>query len=145
MEPRISLITLGVADLERSRAFYRDVIGWQPAESPPEIVFFDLGGLVLALFGRADLAADMDMESAGAASPGFALAHNLRSRQEVDDLFARLETRGAKIVKKPEAAHWGGYSGYFCDPDGHMWEVAHNPFWTVLPDGRISMIPPADS
>ena len=145
MEPRISLITLGVADLERARAFYRDIIGWQPVESPPEVAFFDLGGLVLSLYGSADLAADIGTEPGSASPPAFTLAHNLRSREEVDELFSRLEARGAAIVKPPRPADWGGYSGYFSDPDGHMWEVAHNPFWTILPDGRVSMTPPQDS
>ncbi len=140
MEQRISLITLGVADLARAVAFYENVLEWKRAPSPPEIAFFDLNGVVLSLFPHGDLARD----HGGTASPvgayqGFALAHNVASREEVDALFARLRARGATIAKEPTVQPWGGYSGYFSDPDGHPWEVAHNPYWTIRPDGRIAM------
>lgn len=143
MEARVSLVTLGVADLARAMAFYQQVLGWKAAASPPGITFFDLGGLVLALYPHSELAKDMRLAPpiGGGAYEGFALAHNLRSRQEVDDLFAHLKRHGATIVKPPQQAEWGGYSGYFTDPDGHKWEVAHNPFWTVRADGRITMSP----
>lgn len=146
MEPRISLITLGVADLARSRAFYEDILGWKAAKGPAEIVFFDLNGVIFALFSHADLAADMGKDTPEpASSTSFALAHNLRSRDEVDALFNTLRDRGVTIDKWPEAAPWGGYSGYFSDPDGHKWEVAFNPFWTICSDGRISLTPPEDA
>ena len=144
MEPRVSLITLGVADLERAVAFYERVLGWKVAHHPPGVAFFDLGGLVLALFPHHDLALDMRLGAPGASGgyEGFALAHNLRSVQEVDELFAHLKRHGAAITKPPHHAEWGGYSGYFADPDGHQWEVAYNPYWSIRADGRISMSPP---
>jgi len=144
MEPRLSLVTLGVADLARAVAFYQQVLGWRAEPGPPSIAFFDLGGLVLALYPHADLAKDMQLAQpvAGGGYEGFALAHNLRSRQEVDDLFVQFERHGVTIVKPPHDAEWGGYSGYFADLDGHKWEVAYNPYWTVRADGRITMSPP---
>jgi len=144
MEQRLSLVTLGVADLDRALAFYEGVLGWTAAQRLPGIVFFDLGGLVFALFPHAELARDMHQAPpiASGGYEGFALAHNLRSEQEVDALFAHLRQHGATIVKPPQKAEWGGYSGYFADPDGHQWEVAYNPFWTVRSDGRIVLSKP---
>ncbi len=142
MEQRLSMITLGVADLGRAKTFYEDVVGWKAAPGPPEIVFFDLGGLVFSLYPHADLAKDRNAaldDSAGTAYEGFALAHNARSKEEVDAIFAGLKDRGATILKEPEEVFWGGYSGYFSDPDGHAWEVAYNPYWTIREDGRVSM------
>jgi catechol 2,3-dioxygenase-like lactoylglutathione lyase family enzyme len=140
MEQRLSLVTLGVADLARARAFYEQVIGWKAVESPPGVVFFDLGGLVFSLFPHEELEKDMHAApGSGGISRGFALAYNARSKEEVDAIFASLKAGGANIVKAPENVFWGGYSGYFADPDGHKWEVAWNPYWTVLPDGRVSM------
>jgi len=134
MEPRISIVTLGVEDLGRSAAFYRDGLGL-PLINDPEaqgVAFFELKGLRLALYPRAELAAD-----AGVADPGpqpfsgITLAHNLRSRTEVDSFFAHVAAIGARIVKPPEDVFWGGYSGYFADPDGHLWEVAWNPYFEI--------------
>jgi len=140
MEPRISLITLGVADLKRAVEFYERVVGWKAAPSPPEIAFFDLNGVVFSLYPHNALAKDMNARvTKSGGYKGFALAHNARSREEVDAIFARLKRNGATIIKEPEAVFWGGYSGYFSDPDGHRWEVAYNPFWTVREDGRISL------
>ncbi len=141
MEQRISMITLGVADLERAVAFYENVVGWKAAPGPPGIAFFDLGGIVFSLYPHDDLAKD---RNAVADRPrdgyeGFALAHNARSEEEVDAIFSRLGEKGATILKEPEHVFWGGYSGYFADPDGHAWEVAHNPHWTIQADGRVSM------
>jgi len=138
VEQRLSLITLGVADLARAKAFYENVVGWQPAASPPGIAFFDLGGVVFSLFPDSELAKDYGGDETSASYQGFALAHNVRSVEEVDALFARLESKGANIVKRPEKV----FSGYFADPDGHKWEIAFNPYWTILEDGRISMQPP---
>lgn len=142
MEQRLSLVTLGVAELGRAKAFYEDVLGWKAAPGPDNIVFFDLGGLVFSLYPHDDLAKDIkstasinDIEN----YRGFSLAHNVRSKKDVDRIFAELRNAGAKIIKDPEDAFWGGYSGYFSDPDGHVWEVAYNPFWTIEPDGRVSM------
>ena len=142
MEQRLSMITLGVADLKRAVAFYENVIGWNAAPSPPEIAFFDLGGVVFSLYPHDDLAKDMNVapdDSRDVGNQGFALAHNARSKEEVDLIFSRLKDKGATIIKKPEEVFWGGYSGYFSDPDGHSWEVAYNPHWTIQKDGRVSM------
>ena len=140
MEQRISLLTLGVADLERAVAFYENVVGWKAEPSPPGVAFFDLNGLVFALWPHAALAKDMGMVADSApAYRGYAPAHNARGEQEVDAIFARLKQNGAKIVKEPQKTFWGGYSGYFSDPDGHTWEIAYNPFWTIHQDGRVSM------
>lgn len=139
MEQRLSLVTLGVSDLEKAKAFYEEVVGWKASENPPGVVFFDLGGLVLALFPHEDLARESGANAVSAVSSGFALAYNARTREEVDAIFASLKERGATIVNEPEEVFWGGYSGYFSDIDGHKWEVAHNPFWTIHEDGRVSM------
>lgn len=139
LEPRITLVTLGVSDLDRAKAFYENVVGWRAADGPPGIVFFDLGGLVFSLYPFDELAKDHGGSPGQHASAGFALAYNARSRTEVDEIFASLSEKGAAIVKQPEEVFWGGYSGYFEDPDGHKWEVAHNPFWTIGEDGRVSM------
>ena len=136
MEQRLSLVTLGVADLGRSRAFY-EALGWKPAFANEGVVFFQLGGMVLGLWSREELAKDAGLPAPP--QPGaIALAQNLRSREEVDRLLAEAEGAGAKI-KPAHATEWGGYSGYFADPDGHPWEVAHNPFWTIEPDGSIRL------
>ena len=140
MEQRMSLITLGVADLSRAVAFYEQVIGWKPESSPPGVVFFDLNGVVFALWPHDDLAKDMGVAT-DSVPPyrGYALAHNVRSESEVDAIFTRLKEKGATILKQPQKTFWGGYSGYFSDPDGHTWEIAHNPFWTIGKDGRVSI------
>ena len=142
MEQRLSMITLGVADLERAKAFYENVVGWKATPGPPEIAFFDLSGIVFSLYPHEDLAKDMNTaadDSVDFSSQGFALAHNARSKEKVDLIFSRLKDNGATIVKVPEEVFWGGYSGYFSDPDGHSWEVAYNPHWTIQKDGRVSM------
>ena len=142
MEQRLSMITLGVADLKTAVAFYEGVVGWKASPGPSEIAFFDLGGIVFSLYPHADLAKDRNAtldDSGGTGYQGFALAYNARSKEEVDSIFAQLRDHGATIVKKPEEVFWGGYSGYFSDPDGHAWEVAYNPHWTIGKDGRVSM------
>jgi catechol 2,3-dioxygenase-like lactoylglutathione lyase family enzyme len=127
MEPRISLITLGVADLERATDFYEKALLLPRLPSPPEITFFDMGKTWLALFPRDQLAADIGVPSVGSGFNGFTLAHNVRSPAEVDLLLNQVATAGGVIVKTAQRADWGGYSGYFCDPDGFYWEVAWNP------------------
>lgn len=139
MEQRLSLVTLGVSDLARAKSFYEEVVGWKAAESTPGIVFFDLGGVIFSLYPHDELVKDHGGTPTAHTSSGFAIAYNARSREEVDAIFAGLKEKGAAIVKEPEEVFWGGYSGYFSDPDGHKWEVAHNPFWTILEDGRVSM------
>lgn len=140
MEQRISLITLGVADLGRALTFYEKVLGWKAVPGSEGVAFFDLNGVVLSLFPHADLAQDIGIP--GDHPPGyqgFSLAYNVRSEREVDELFADLGRKGATITKNPQKAFWGGYTGYFADPDGHQWEVAYNPYWTVDREGRVSM------
>ena len=146
MEQRLSMITLGVADLQRAVEFYERVVGWKAVEGPPGIAFFDLGGIVFSLYPHADMAKDIDKDidvepniSRGTAYQGFALAHNVASEEEVDAIFSHLKDKGAKILKEPEHVFWGGYSGYFSDLDGHPWEVAYNPHWALTDDGRVSM------
>jgi uncharacterized protein len=139
MEQRLSLVTLGVADLERSRRFYEDGLGWRRGNAHAEVVFFQLGGLVLALFARSALAADAGLQAAGSGFGGIALAYNARSRAEVDAVLGEARAAGATILKPAQDAFWGGYSGYFADPDGHPWEVAWNPDWTILDDGSVRL------
>ena len=127
MEPRISLITLGVADLQRATRFYAECLGLPRIETPPSVTFFELGKTWLALWSRESLAADAGLAPDGSGFRGFALAHNVRSLAEVDALLQRVAAFGATITKPAQATEWGGYSGYFRDPDGFLWEVAHNP------------------
>lgn len=134
MKPKLSLVTLGVADLDRSRQFY-EALGWTAPDWTPEakVVFFELDGVVLGLFGRDDLAHDAGVEwpVTSGHSP-ITLAHNEPSREAADRAYDEFVAAGATIVKLPVATDWGGYSGYVADPDGHLWEIAHNPFsdWT---------------
>jgi hypothetical protein len=138
VEQRVSLVTLGVSDLGRSRAFY-DAIGWRTrAEPDDDVVFFQVAGLILALWSREELAADSGVEDAGGWG-GITLAHNVRSPAEVDAVLAEAEAAGARIARAGAETFWGGYSGVFVDPDGHAWEVAHNPHWTLREDGSIEL------
>lgn len=134
MKPRISMITLGVSDLERSITFYEKGLGFPRKESPPEVAFFTLNGTWLGLFGRDALAEDAKVSSDGSGFNAFSLAHNLESEAEVDAAMDQALAAGAELVKKPEKVFWGGYSGYFKDPDGHLWELAHNPHSWVGPE-----------
>jgi len=127
VEPRLSFVTLGVKDLERSARFYEEVLQLPRLESSPAIVFFELGKTWLALFPRHELAKDANVPAEGSGFSGFTLAHNVRSEAEVDRLIQQVGEHGARIVKQPERAPWGVYSGYFADPDGFLWEVAWNP------------------
>ena len=139
MEQRVSLITLGVADLARARAFY-EALGWTSGAAPSDdVVFFQAGGMVVALWGREQLAEDSTVEDAGGWG-GVTLAHNVRSPEEVDAALAEAERAGATIGRAGAPTFWGGYSGVFVDPDGHPWEVAHNPFWTLGDDGSVSLL-----
>ncbi|WP_101067167.1 VOC family protein [Roseovarius salinarum] len=135
---RVSVITLGVADLERARAFY-EALGWTPAIVQESIVFFQLQGQVLGLFGRADLAADQGRAGADLGTGAASLAQNFASEAEVDAAYAAALAAGATALKAPQKAFWGGYAGYFADPDGHVWELAFNPFWPLDPDGTLSL------
>jgi catechol 2,3-dioxygenase-like lactoylglutathione lyase family enzyme len=134
VEQRLSLVTLGVADLDRSRAFY-EALGWRRGDDNDDVVFFQTGGMVVALWDRAALADDSAVEDTGGWG-GVTLALNVRSPEEVDDVLEEARVAGAVIGRAAAETFWGGYSGVFVDPDGHPWEVAHNPFWTVTDDGR---------
>jgi len=127
MEPRISLITLGVADLERATRFYEECLALPRLQTPPSVTFFELGKTWLALWPRENLAADAGVSPEGTGFRGFSLAHNVRSPVEVDALLSRVADYGGKVLKPGHATDWGGYSGYFADFDGFLWEVAHNP------------------
>ncbi len=130
MKPRISMITLGVRDLERAAAFYEQGLGFPRMESPPEVAFFTLDGSWLALYGREDLADDASVSADGAGFAGFTLAHNVASEAEVDEVVDEAVRAGATLKKRPRKTDWGGYAGYFADPEGYLWEVAYNPqFW----------------
>ncbi len=127
MEPRLSFVTLGVGDLGASTRFYADVLGLPRLPTPPGISFFDLGRTWLGLYPRHELAADAGVPDAGDGFRGFTLAHNVRTPEDVDALLEMVRSRGGRVVKPGTKADWGGYSGYFADPDGFLWEVAWNP------------------
>ena len=137
MDQRLTLVTLGVADVARSRAFY-EALGWKASSaSQASVAFFQLVGMVLALWGRQDLADDAGLPNAPPAFPGVALAFNARSEAEVDGVLAEAARVGGRLVRPAHKTSWGGYSGYFADPDGHLWEVAHNPFWRLDDQGAM--------
>ena len=139
MQPRLSLITLGVADVARARAFY-EALGFKAGRaSQDSVTFLDAGGVVLALWSRASLAEDAAVADKPTGFAGIAIAHNARSEAEVDKALDEAVAAGGKLVKAAAKTFWGGYSGYFADPDGHLWEVAHNPYFTLLPDGRVAL------
>jgi catechol 2,3-dioxygenase-like lactoylglutathione lyase family enzyme len=137
----MSLITLGVADLDRSLRFY-EALGWQRGNEDPGVVFFQLPGFILALWARQALAEDASVKDTGAVFSGMGLAYNARSKAEVDAVLAEATAAGARLLKAAHDTFWGGYSGYFADPDGHPWEVAFNPGWTIDRQGRVSLKPP---
>ena len=138
MEQRVSLITLGVADVNRAADFYR-TLGWQPVQDDnDDVFFFQAGGLVFALWGRDQLAEDSGVSDNGGWG-GVTIAHNVRSPAEVDAVIEEARTAGAVIGREPGTTFWGGYTGIFIDPDGHPWEVAHNPGWTIGDDGSITL------
>jgi uncharacterized protein len=138
MEQRVSLITLGVRDLARARSFYEQ-LGWKSGAAPADdVVFFQAGGMILALWGRDNLTQDSGVRDSGGWG-GVALAYNARSPAEVDAVLAEAREAGAQIPREGAETFWGGYSGVFIDPEGHPWEVAHNPHWTVNEDGSVSL------
>jgi catechol 2,3-dioxygenase-like lactoylglutathione lyase family enzyme len=138
MEQRVSLITLGVVDLARARAFY-EALAWKTNAAPDDdVVFFQAGGMIVALWSRAQLAEDTVVSDDGGWG-GTTLAHHVRSPAEVDAVLAEAEAAGAAIARPGAETFWGGYSGVFVDPDGHAWEIAHNPRWTLAEDGSISL------
>lgn len=141
MEPRVSLVTLGVRDLGRARAFY-EALGWtSPNEPASDVVFFQSGGMVLALWGRDRLAEDSGVVDGGGWG-GVTMAQCLRSPEDVDAMLERARAAGATIPRAGAPTFWGGYSGIFVDPDGHPWEIAHNPGWHLEDDGSVSLEKP---
>jgi catechol 2,3-dioxygenase-like lactoylglutathione lyase family enzyme len=138
MDQRLTVITLGVADVARARRFYCDGLGWTVAPgSSDDIVFIPVGTIVLALYPRPLLAEDAGAAAVGGGFDGVTLAQNVRSKAEVDAALARAVAAGAQLARPAQEVFWGGYSGYFLDPDGHAWEVAYNPHWGLSPDGRV--------
>jgi predicted lactoylglutathione lyase len=138
MEQRLSVVTLGVTDLARARAFY-EALGWKTGAAPDDdVVFFQAGCMIVVLWGRDQLAEDSAVEDTGGWG-GVTLAYNTRLREEVDDVIGQAEAAGATIGRRGAETFWGGYSGVFVDPDGHPWEVAHNPRWTIEADGSVKL------
>jgi catechol 2,3-dioxygenase-like lactoylglutathione lyase family enzyme len=138
VEQRLSLVTLGVRDLTTARAFY-EAMGWQTGAGPDDdVVFFQAGCMIVALWSRAELAEDSAVVDGGGWG-GVTLAYNVSSPEEVDVVIEEARAAGATIGREPATTFWGGYSGVFVDPDGHPWEIAHNPHWTVGPDGSTML------
>jgi uncharacterized protein len=138
VEQRVSLVTLGVEDLARARAFY-EALGWKTGATPADdVVFFQAGGMIFGLWGREQLSEDSGVEDPGGYG-GVTLAYNARDRAEVDAVIEEARAAGATIAREPGEAFWGGYTAVFVDPDGHPWEVAHNPHWELDAQGRVSL------
>jgi uncharacterized protein len=137
VEQRLSLVTLGVADVRSAREFY-ERLGWRRNGEGDDVAFFQAGCMVFALWGRDELAKDSTVADAGGWG-GITLAYNARSPEEVDAVIAEAEAAGATIGRRGASTFWGGYSGLFLDPDGHPWEVAHNPHWTIADDGSVKL------
>lgn len=135
---RVTLITLGVEDLARSEVFY-GALGWEPAQKQEGVVFYQMHGQLLGLFGREALAADQGRAGATLGTGAMTLAQNFASEGDVDAAYEAALAAGATALKAPEKVFWGGYSGYYADPDGHVWEVAMNPFWPLKEDGSLTL------
>jgi catechol 2,3-dioxygenase-like lactoylglutathione lyase family enzyme len=143
VEQRLNIVALGVADLARTRRFYCEGLGWRESSAGNEsICFIDAGGVVLGLYGREALAEDVGVSAEGSGFAGFTLAHNAASEADVDRVLAEAVEAGATLVKPGQKVFWGGYSGYFSDPDGYLWEVAHNPFFPLDEDGKVQLPAP---
>ena len=140
MNQHVHLITLGVRNLEVSRKFYTDILGWKPSSASNEgITFIQAGGVVLSLFQRDQLAEDAVIAPEGSGFSGVTLAYNARSASEVDEIINDLRSKGVKIVKEPQKVFWGGYNSYFADPDDYRWEVAYNPFFPFDENGNLKL------
>ncbi|MEZ6024015.1 MAG: VOC family protein [Hyphomonadaceae bacterium] len=141
MEPRVSIITLGVADLERSRAFY-EKLGFKPSSvGGGQVFFFQAGAIVLGVWSRAELAVDAGVAEPGSGFRGIAIAHNVREKGEVEAVLAEAAAAGGRVTQPAHDADWGGRTGYFADPDGHLWEVAWNPHFPIGADGAVTLPP----
>jgi catechol 2,3-dioxygenase-like lactoylglutathione lyase family enzyme len=141
MEQRLSVITLGVRDVARARRFYEEGLGWRLGGGEDDVAFYQAGSLVFALFDWARLAEDAGLSDEGSGFRGVTLAHNTRTQGEVDSLLARAEAAGARITIAARKTFWGGYAGSFADPDGHLWEIAWNPFWEITAAGATRLPP----
>ena len=140
MNRHLHLITLGVSDFEKSRKFYTDILGWKPTStSNDNILFFQAGGVVMAIYPREKLAEDAMTSPEGSGFSGITLAYNAQSEAEVDEIIGNLKAKGVKIVKEPQKVFWGGYSSYFADPDDYRWEVAYNPFFEFDEKGNLNL------
>lgn len=139
MQPRLTLVTLGVTDVARARAFYEKLGFKASSASQPSVTFLSAGGVVLSLYGRAALAADAHADDTASGFSGVTLAHNVATETDVDAVLAHAVACGASLRKPAEKVFWGGYSGYFADPDGHLWEVAHNPFFPMNELGQVTL------
>jgi catechol 2,3-dioxygenase-like lactoylglutathione lyase family enzyme len=139
MNQHLHIITLGVRDFEKSKAFYEDMLGWKISRPQEGIAFFQAGGVVLAIFPHKELAKDALVSAEGNGFAGFSLAYNARSEAEVDEIISDLKSKGVKILKEPQKVFWGGYSSYFADPDGYCWEVAYNPFFPFDENGNLKL------
>jgi len=139
MEARLTMVSLGVHNLKKATHFYENVLGWEKTSASNEhISFFKLNGILLGLYGWEPLADDAGVPAGGQGFRGVTLAHNARSKEEVDDIFTSLDQKKVRIVKPPQDVFWGGYSGYFADPDGHLWEVAWNPYLSLDKAGNVT-------
>jgi uncharacterized protein len=140
MNQHLHLITLGVRNLEASRKFYTEILGWKPSSAGNEgVTFIQAGGVILSLYPRENLAEDAMISAERSGFSGFTLAYNARSESEVDDIINDLKSKGVKIVKEPQKVFWGGYSSYFADPDDYRWEVAYNPFFPFDEQGNLKL------
>ena len=142
MEQRMSVVTLGVTDLDRSQRFYEEGLGWTLSSAQEQIRFFQLNGLIFALYPLDALAEDAQVPNERAGFSGMTLAYCARSKEEVDAILEQAKGAGAHIAKPAQEVFWGGYSGYFADPDGHLWEVAYNPFWKIDEKGYVYLDAP---
>ncbi len=139
LEARMTIIGLGVSNLTEATQFYEEIFGWPKMDGSNEsITFFKLNGMLLSLYPREKLAEDAGVDPQGTGFKAFTLAYNTRSREEVDELIQRLETKGVTIVKRPQEVFWGGYSSYVADPDHNLWEIAFNPFLKMDSDGNVT-------
>ena len=136
MNPRISMITLGVNDLEKSVKFYKEGLGFPQMDSPPEVAFFTLNGSWLGLYGKDSLAEDASVSPIGEGFNSFTLSHNVESEKEVEEVYVQALNAGATSIKSPQKTSWGGYHGYFKDLDNHLWEIAYNPFFWIGPKNK---------